>query len=136
MSSTKLPLLIEYYDVILVQQRSPIALGWWTDDAVVHFPGNNPFSGRHVGVSWVMNTYFPTIRKLADIRKEVLLSPLVADAEYGLSHYTERITIHATGEELAMRRRALYRFDGNRIAEVRVFDEDSENIDRFLNRFW
>lgn len=135
--TSKLPILTAYYDAILQPRDGHSALDWWTGETVLHFPGANPFSGRHVGVDWVKTHYYPAIRRIADIRKEALLSPLVADDEYGLSHYRERITMHADGEELIMHRRALYRFDeAGRVAEVRVFDEDSENIDRFLNRFW
>lgn len=139
MTESRLPLLVEYYKTILQRRDSPGAgaLAWWTGETVLHFPGNNPFSGRHVGVGWVIEHYYPTIRRIADIRKEALLSPLVADAEFGLSHYRERITMREGGEELVMHRRALYRYDDRgRIIEVRVFDEDSEGIDRFLNRFW
>ncbi len=136
MAKSQLALLTDYYDTILNRRDSPAALRWWTDETVLDFPGDNPFSGRHVGVGWVTDHYYPTIRRIADIRKEALLSPLVADAEYGLSHYRERITIRDSGEELIMHRRALYGFADGRIVSVRVFDEDSEAIDRFLNRFW
>lgn len=136
MSITPLALLVDYYDKILAQKDSASALKLWTEATLLRFPGRNPFSGSHTGVEWVTNVYYPTIRKIADIRKEALLSPLVADDEFGLSHYRERIVIRESGEELIMRRRALYGFVDGRIASVRVFDEDSEAIDQFLNRFW
>ena len=136
MSITPLALLADYYDKILAQRDSASALQLWTETTLLSFPGRNRFSGRHIGVGWVTDLYYPAIRKIADIRKEALLSPLVADDEFGLSHYRERIVIRDTGEELIMKRRALYGFVSGRIATVRVFDEESEAIDRFLNRFW
>lgn len=136
MSPTPMALLVDYYDKILARKDSASALKLWSDETVLHFPGSNPFSGFHTGVKWVTDVYYPAIRKIADIRKEALLSPLVADDEFGLSHYRERIVIRDTGEELVMHRRALYGYAGGRIATVRVFDEESERIDRFLNRFW
>lgn len=126
-------LLVDYYDKILVQHDTPAALRLWTDATVIHYPGRHMFSGIHVGVGWLSRVYRPTLAAHgANMVKERLLSPIVGDERYALSHYHERVSIAATGAELLMARRCLYEFSDGRIVSVRIFDETPDEVDRFF----
>lgn len=135
--STPAQILTDYYDKILVERDSAAALALWTDETKLYYPGRHRFSGLHVGVAWVTDEYYPALRAEGGaMRKEKLLSPIVGDDEYALSHYHERLVMQDSGDEILMSRRCLYGFSDGRIATVRVFDEEPDEVNDFFNRYY
>ncbi|MGY1813344.1 hypothetical protein [Blastococcus sp. SYSU D00820] len=133
--STAVPaveLLRRYYDDLLSGDGA-WARERWTAGTVLHYPGHHRFSGVH-DTAWTFETYFPAIREKGDIVKEELLSPIAGDEEYALSHYRERLTIAATGEELVMGRRCLYHFRDGDLAGARILEEDQAGVDAFIEQ--
>lgn len=130
-------ILTDYYKKILVDRDTPSALLLWTDETKLYYPGHHCFSGVHIGVAWVTDVYHTAIRAGGGtMKKEKLLSPIVGDDEYALSHYYERLTMNEPADHILMERRCLYGFAHGRIATVRIFDSEPERVDHFFNRYY
>lgn len=126
-------LLKNYYRLLLIEHDTASAVKFWTDETILHYSGAHLFSGKHVGVSWLSEVYRPVLKACgADVVKEELVSPLVGDADFGMSHYTERVTLADAGKELVIVRKTLYGFKNGKITSVRMFDEEPERVNEFF----
>ena len=90
----------------------------FTDDFVVHRRGPDPQAGDHSGLGGfleVLGSWFEATNGQIDLEQQFCLGADEWAAEW------EHATLHRNGKTLESRNAFVYRFDGDRIAEMWMF---------------
>ncbi|RYF92490.1 MAG: nuclear transport factor 2 family protein [Caulobacteraceae bacterium] len=97
----------------------------YADDFVLHWNGNNPLAGAHVGKPAAIAALSSFTRKTD--RRLVGVLNIMADADKAVMIARERLA----GREVD--RTLIYRTDGEKVVECWVLDADQAWIDGLLN---
>jgi hypothetical protein len=98
----------------------------YADDLTLHYFGNNPFTGDHVGKDAALTTLIAIAAKTP--RELVAIDEVLAGPGSAVVVARERLTIDGTSCEL--RRLFRYRVENGRFTECWVHDEDQDLLDR------
>lgn len=101
-------------------------LDCYADEFTLHYFGNNPFSGDHVG----RDTAFSVLLEVGARapRKLIAVDEILAGPDAAVVVAREEITVD--GEPREVRRILRYRIVGDRFAECWLYEENQELIDR------
>ena len=105
------------------------AFAMYSDDFTLHYLGNNPLSGTHVGKDAALaalGTFTATTQ-----RAMVGIDAVFGGDGYG--GFIARERFHAAEDPADVRRVFLYRIQDDQLAECWVYDEQQALIDRLLS---
>ena len=133
MTKTPIEHLTRYYDGLINDRPGARehALSLWAPDCSLTFAGDHPFSGTHHARSWQVEVYKPTLRTKVVFDQKTECYDLVADGEFGISHYLEVFEL-ASGERLEAERFCIYGFADDQIVSMRVIDADPARVNAFF----
>ncbi len=98
----------------------------YADDFVLHYFGDNPYSGDHIGKDAALATLLAVSAKAP--RQLIEVEEILASADGALVVARERLTVADVDHEI---RRALrYRVSEGRFTECWLYEEDQALIDR------
>lgn len=98
--------------------------GLYADDFILHWNGDNPFAGTHVGKAATVGALLEFTRKTD--RKLVAVTHIMADADKAVMIARENLA----GREVE--RVLVYRTDGEKVLECWVLDAEQGYIDGLL----
>ena len=103
------------------------AFGCFAEDIRIHIPGGSPFAGEHRGRD-VARRYIETARALsAEHAVELEVEDTLASADRVALMVRE--TFHTADGPVVIRRCNVYRWAGDRIAEIRIYEADQAAVD-------
>jgi len=102
----------------------PGLIGLYADDFILHWHGDNPFAGTHVGKAAAVGALLEFTRRTD--RKLVAVTHIMADADRAIMIARESLA----GREVE--RVLIYRTDGEKVLECWVLDADQAYIDGLL----
>jgi uncharacterized protein len=106
------------------------ALGFFADDIVLHIPGRSPHAGELRGRDAAAR-YLESARALShDGAVEVDLVDMLSSQERVALIVRERF--HRPGRVVEIRRANVYRVEGDRIAEIWIFEHDQYAVDELM----
>ena len=101
-------------------------LDCYADDFTLHYFGNNPFTGDHVGKEAALNTLLEVGAKAP--RKLIAVDDIMAGPNTAVIVAREEVNID--GEVFEIGRLLRYRVSGNQFTECWLYEEDQALIDR------
>ncbi|HYE45395.1 MAG TPA: nuclear transport factor 2 family protein [Caulobacter sp.] len=99
-------------------------IGLYADDFILHWNGDNPLAGTHVGKAAAVGALMEFTRRTD--RRLVSVTNIMADADKGIMIARESLA----GREVE--RVLIYRTDGEKMLECWVLDADQPYIDSLL----
>jgi uncharacterized protein len=107
------------------------AFGFFADDIVMHVPGRSSFAGERLGKDAAVD-YIQTVRShYAEGEIELELIDLLASEDRVALLVRERF--HGRGPSVEIRRANVYRVQGDRIAEISIFEADQYAVDELVH---
>jgi ketosteroid isomerase-like protein len=100
----------------------------YADDFILHWNGDNPLAGDHVGKAAALGALVEFTRRTD--RRLVAVLNIMADAGKAVMIARERLG--GKGETREVDRTLVYRTDGEKLVECWVLDADQGFIDRLL----
>jgi hypothetical protein len=101
-------------------------LGCYSDGFILHYFGDNPFSGDHVGKDAALATLLAVGAKAP--RQLIEIENIMAGERSAV--VVARELINVDGDDVEIRRVLRYRIDGDQFAECWLYEESQALIDR------
>lgn len=103
------------------------AFGFFADDILIHIPGGSALAGEHRGRD-VARHYIETARALSGEHEvEVEVEDMLASASRVALLVRE--VFHTADGPVVIRRCNVYRWEGGKIAQIRIFEADQDAVD-------
>ncbi len=118
--------VVERYAKAWLDEDLDGILGCYGDDFTLHYFGDNPHSGDHVGRDAAVATLLAVGAKAP--RKLLSVDEVLAGPDAAVLVVTESLTVD--GEAREIRRVLRFRIAGPALAECWLYDEDQALIDR------
>lgn len=101
-------------------------LGCYSDEFTIHYFGNNPFAGAHVGRDAALTALLDVGARAP--RKLLAVDEILAGPASAVLVVREELLVD--GDPIEIRRVLRFRVEGDQLAECWLYDEDQALIDR------